>query len=156
MKAEVNGANITLNVIDLFELMDDEAKQEMIEHLAWQSPIWHEISQGIRGTYASPNFNDIIYRLRVEFFQSEDVPAHLQYTVKALLDTIKHLQEKNRALESTNAQWRKWWGDLHSNPWERAPVPYPYYELEYTPHEDVRAFMKRNGILDLELTTDAE
>jgi hypothetical protein len=152
MKATIDEqGNIQVNLIDLLENMDDEAKQQAIEHFAWQSPIWHELVQGVCQEYAAESFNGNIFKLRQAFFQSEDAPEALRQTIGSLLSTIRHLQQRERAYTQALGKWRLWYE--RNMPAHRCPVPFPRWDLEWpTPHE-VTMFMERNY---LELAPIAE
>jgi hypothetical protein len=150
MKATIDEqGNIQISLIDLLDQMEDEAKQQVIEHFAWASPIWNELVQGVTGEYAAEGFNGNIYRMREAFFQSEDAPEALRQTIGSLLNAIRHLQQRERAYTKALGKWRQWYRDHEQ--YGRSPVPFPRWDLEWsTPHE-ITAFMERNH---LELEAD--
>ena len=147
MKTELDErGNLSINVIDLFEQMDEEQKQTLVEHFAWHSPIWAELVQAVQDEYAAENFNSNLYKMRLEFFQSDSVPEQLRYTIKSLLNTILHLRQRERAYTNALGQWRKWYLERYQN---GEPVPFPRCDLEFTGSDALKAFMERNGLIDI-------
>lgn len=143
MKLTVSGDKLQFDLYELVEEMDDETREEMIAHFSWTSQIWNELKHQICENYAARNMNDRIFELRCALFQSEHAPEALRQTVKSLLDTVKHLQAKERAYSNTLGKWRKWYQERFP---AREPVPFPQYDLEWTLDQDVRDFMERNGL----------
>ena len=153
MKATIDDqGNIQISIIDLLDQMDDESKQQVIEHFAWTSPIWHELVQGVSNEYAAESFNGDIFKMRMAFFQGGNVPEALRETISSLLNTIKHLQQRERAYTKTLGEWRKWY--IANMPAHRQPVPFPRWDLEWALPHEVSMFLERNGLLDLEFETE--
>ena len=147
MKTELDErGNLSINVIDLFDQMDEEQKQTLVEHFAWHSPIWAELVQAVQDEYAAENFNSNLYKMRLAFFQSDSVPEQLRYTIKNMLNTILHLRQRERAYTNALGQWRKWYLERVGH---NEPVPYPRYDLEWTVGDELEAFMERNGLIDI-------
>ena len=145
MKAEIDeNGRITISLIDVLEHMSADGKQQVIEHFAWQSPIWNELVQGVRNTYAAENFNSAIYKMRLAFFQGDNVPEALRETIMSLLNAIKHLNERERAYTAALSEWRLWWS--RNMPAHRQPVPFPDWRVDWVGSDDVRAFLERNGL----------
>ena len=146
MKATIDEkGDITLNLIDILENMDADAKQQVIEHFAWHSPIWAELVQGVRSEYAATNFNSKIYEMRLAFFQGDNVPETLRETIKSLLNAIKQLNERERAYTEALNQWRLWWSN-NKSAYSSPPVPFPDWKTDWVGGDEVRAFLKRNGL----------
>jgi hypothetical protein len=145
MKAEIDEyGNIKINIIDLIDQLDDEQKQEIAGHFAWHSPIWNELVRAVADEYAAENFNSNIYKMRLAFFQSADVPRTLRQTIKALLTTILHLQQSVRVYTNANGQWRQWFHEHH--PGKGDPVPFPRRELGWPDNKEISDFMQKTGI----------
>lgn len=142
-----DNGNIQIGIAELIEQMTDDDKQHMIEHFAWQSPIWKELVHGACEAYAGGNFNSDIFEMRKEFFQSEFAPEVLRQTMASLLTTIKHLQQQKQAYTSALGKWRKWYGD--HMPATRQPVPFPRWDINLVRPHEVTAFMERNHLSDL-------
>jgi hypothetical protein len=147
VKATIDKDKIQLDLYELIDEIDPETKEEIISAFAWQSPIWNEIKRQFCESYAAENMNHKIHELRLLFFQDGNAPEALRQTIKSLLDVIKHLRAKEQAASSTNGKWRKWYGD--NMPAHRQPVPFPRYELEWTPNWKVREFLEHNGLDDI-------
>ena len=145
MKAEIDGnGRITISLIDVLEHMDADAKQQVIEHFAWQSPIWHELVQGVRSEYASTSLNSKIYEMRLAFFQGDNVPEALRQTIRSLLNAVECLHERERAYTTALGQWHDWWSrNMSMSP---RPVPFPDWKTDWAGSDDVRAFLERNGL----------
>lgn len=152
MKAGIDeNGNITLSLIGILESMDDDAKQQVIDHFAWHSPIWNELVQGVRDKYASINSNSGIYKMRLAFFQGANVPEALRETIASLLNAIKHLNEKERAYTKALSQWRLWWSN-NKQAYSSSPVPFPNWKTDlgiWAGDDNVRVFLERNGLVGM-------
>ena len=154
MKAEIDGnGRITISLIDVLEHMSADGKQQVIEHFAWQSPIWNELVQGVRNTYAAENFNSAIYKMRLAFFQGDNVPEALRETIKSLLNAIKHLNERECAYTTALSEWRLLWSQ---NMPATRPLPFPDWRVDWVGNDDVRAFLERNGLAGMFEVNDAD
>lgn len=147
MKATVNKGKIQFDLDELIDELDPETKKKIISIFAWESPVWEEMKRQLSEEYASRSTNSKVYEMRLALFQSENAPEALRQTIGALLDTIKHLQAKERAESIANGKWRMWY---HENmPAHRQPVPFPKYEIEWALDRDVREFLECNGLADI-------
>lgn len=140
--------NIQINLIDLLENMEPEEKQKVIEHFAWQAPILEEIKRAVCEEYAAENYNDVFHKLRLAFMQHEDAPELMRYAVKSLLNTIKHLKQREREMHNAVGKWRLWFSN-NRRPEEQIPVPYPRVDLEWVGHAELVEFLKSSGLGDV-------
>ena len=144
MRATIDGHDLKININDLFAEMGNAEKQELIEAMAWESPIWEEIEQEVRKGYAASCMNTNIHKLRLAFLQDEEVAEPIRNLIKNLLDEIKHESAKANAYCSAMQAWRRWFHDRFPNKHE--PFEFPGYELEYTGQETFRKFLVEIGI----------
>ena len=88
-----------IDLVQLFEQMDDEDKEKIIESLAWESPLYNAIGEIVRNEYAAPRYNNDLFRLRVEFLTGEGREDRIK-------DVVEKLLRENKKLEANLDLWK--------------------------------------------------
>lgn len=121
---------VSFNLIDLFAQLDDEKEQEIVEALAWVSPMWDELKRVVLQEYANTNYNDSIWKIRLAFLTGEGADERVRDVVGKLIGLWKLEKQRASQWQDTYYAFYRWWIE---NREERFPISAPGWK----PHPPV-------------------
>jgi hypothetical protein len=95
--------NVKISIYELIEEMNGEDKEQMIEILGWQHPVYRQVIKNIRDTCAGKSYNEDMFRLRKAFFTMELEDYHI-YQNEELRDIQYRMRETMEEILKENAE----------------------------------------------------
>lgn len=149
IKVTDNG-EILISIYDIIASLSDEDKQKVVEHFAWQSPLFNEVKEIILNEWAGPNWNDQIHKIRVAFLTGEDADKRVSAVVRQLLAYLKHAQATVDAWESTYWKFYHAWNNFYNQSnWHEERKPFPiekpaHISLDFPSDTEVKEYIDEN------------
>lgn len=152
LTVRVNDRTMTINIIDLLEAMDEEGRQEIISHFAWEGKIWDEVKRMFADEFAAPSWNANIHEARLEFLKARFAGDTLARVVKELLNELARVKNNNAELDKAFWAWRNWYqylrgwlADRDMKPSEPPAIVHP--TLVHLKDSDVLKWLESLGVM---------
>lgn len=106
---EIKDGQITINMYEIFENMNDKEKTELANAYSIHDPMFKSIVESLRSNYAAPNYNQYIHDLRKAFllmevdklgFDNYDIINRMKQTISAILVENIELKVRNNRLSN--------------------------------------------------------
>lgn len=104
----VETGKIEVNIFDIVRELDDEAKNELGELLAWDTPVADELIRSCVHDFAAENYAPEVLNIRTSILTSEDAPVMLRDWAREMV-----CQAKTAKAEKTRYD-RAYWKLYHA------------------------------------------
>lgn len=153
LTVRVNDRTMSINIVDLLEAMDEEGRQEVINHFAWDDAIWKEVKRMFADEFSAPSWNANIHEARLELLKSRFAGDTLSRVVKYLLYENATLRNRNTELDKVYWAWRAWYSNqrgYYKDQYDMELAPAPKYDqpgLTHLSDNHVGKFLLAEGII---------
>lgn len=135
---------LSLNLWELIERLDEDEKNDLAKDFAWSSPAWEEMCRAVRKDTSGECYNPDLYRMRLNFLQSEDAPRQTRKVIEELMRLIVWAKKREEVAWNAFQEVRQWWREKYET--DNFPFKAERAEMPSINAEHVIEFMKNYGI----------
>lgn len=128
--------NLTVNILELVNSLDDETKQVFLQDGGWRNLITAEMAKDITNKFSRENYDSLYTDLRLKIINSESMPKVIREWAKSLIASQEYAKEREKYWDQAYWELRRFVERINNelryeDRWKLPEMPKDYYGKIY-------------------------